>query len=224
MLKDQLWVKLQKELEERKIIFLGEMHGAGINAHIIELFVNELDIDVILIELEQKWNKYLEELIRKKEGIFYKKLLKEKWLINSGLISKKHVELFKKLLKTGKRIYAVKVYGKTWNSTDKLTAKNILRIARKNKDKKMLIVVGNLHIRKKEFRLEGKKILYKPVGLHLKNKAIAICIRYGEGVIKNFKPIKLNDKIVIKKLRNKKQMLAPAKSKYFDYYFFVKNT
>lgn len=214
------WEQLTRQVQKRNIILLGEMHGADINTKIIDTFVRQLKTHTIMIEVESKWQKIFPLLVNNPKE-FIKQLSKEHWITKSGLMGKEHIHLFRKYLKKNKKIVPIKIENRNWNKAEKQTAEAILNYIKKNpKEKTILIIVGNLHARKKPFFLNEKnrKRKFIPLGFLLKKNATTVKIRYGQGEIYNFKNISIKDRGALK---YKKIVLQPSFSKYFDWDYIV---
>ena len=92
-----------------------------------------------------------------------------------------------------------------------------------NPNKKVLLVVGNLHARKKSFKIDGK--IHTPIGSLLAQTSLSVKIRYGSGSLYNFRSLKVHDKYVIKRQnQNSKLGLQKSRSKYFDYDYLISET
>jgi len=94
---------------------------------------------------------------------------------------------------------------------------------KQNDFKYILVVLGRLHARKGEFRINNEKFI--PIASHFKQKAISINMRYGIGTIYNFKEKRINDPYA-KKITSKKEsfFLRKSKSIYFDYDLFLRKS
>src|SRR5471032_1759300 len=106
------WKNLQNILNTKKrLIILGEVHGAGINTSVINDFVEHMKIKVIMIELEVKWQKIF-RLLKHKPSQFINAINKENWIRESGLIGKEHILLYKKYMDQRKTILPIKIEDK----------------------------------------------------------------------------------------------------------------
>lgn len=197
----------RKLLRKDALFILGEFHGVASNPKIILDLVKILKITHVCFELETKWNTYFKSFDK---GVFLDALNNERWILDSGLMTKRHIPCIEKLLNKGIRVSAVRKEGENWNENEKRTADFIRKIIHKND--RVLVVVGLLHARKKEFLLSGEK--YIPMGLHLP-QSTHIQIRYGNTVGYNFGKVILQDK----RIHNSKGnvILTKSRSRYFDY-------
>lgn len=220
------WRQIKNQLQDKKhIIFLGEFHGAKINSAVVDKFVNELDIDVIMIELEAKWQKSFSYLKKGQEDKFIKSFKKEDWIFQSGLVGNEYIKLFSKYLKKGKKIIPIKVEDQDWNISETKTVKNIKKFLKTNPNKNVLVIMGRLHMRKKPFyfNFDGKSKRLIPIGSHFNKFSISVQIRYCNGEAYNFRKMKINDGVVLK-CYSQKNYLIKSHSQYFDYNFITSNT
>lgn len=201
-------------------MLLGETHGALVNPKIIEMFVKKLEINIVIIELEKKWNVFFPLLI-KNENQFLQFIQKEKWICESGVIGKEHIILFQKLMQHGIKILPIKIENKNWNVAEQKTVKYITSILKKYPNKNVLGVIGKLHARKKPFSLKenGKKRKYIPLGSILHNASIHVRIRYQKGTIYNFGSMTIKDDGV-----KNREGLFVSRSPFFDYDFCIRTT
>src|SRR3989338_11655910 len=112
----------------------------------------------IMIELETKWQHSL-QLLSSQPAKFIKKFSREEWLIQSGLVGEEHVRLFAKYLRQCKKIIPVKVESIDLNKAEQKTAQVVSGYVKRHPGEKILLVMGNLHIRKYPFIFNkaGKK-------------------------------------------------------------------
>ena len=222
------WKKLQDQLHTGKqLIILGEVHGASVNTTIIKDLVSRLDIKVILIELETKWQKVFLSLKQRPNDLI-SAINTEPWIKEAGLVGKEHIILYDEYIRQGKIILPVKVEHPQWNIAERKTAKHILSLLGNYPKDNTLLIIGNFHARKKIFLIKEKGRIKKfiPLGFLLKKKAISIQVRYGKGLAYNFRNITLNDLAVLRKLakKGKKKLLLKSKSQFFDYDYLVTKT
>ena len=216
--------ELKESLTHKRLILLGEIHGAEVNTKIIARLVSELKIRIIMLELEKKWSSSLSTLKKKKYISLIDLFKKEQWIFESGLLGKKHLILFRRFLLNGKEIIPVKTENKIWNNAEKLTANNVDKIL-KNTAGTAILIMGNLHTRKKTFFMKekGKKKKYIPLGSYLNSRAVSVCIRYGKGEAFNFRPIILKDKEAYNS-GTALGILRKSRSKFYDFDYLVKST
>lgn len=206
------------------MIILGELHGAKVNLKVISDFVRRLEIRTVMVELEAKWRKALDSLSQNTLQSCVRKLKKEHWLRESGLISKAHLRLFSQYRRRGIKIIPIKVEDRVWNNAEKKTAHAINEALKKYSNHTALLVVGNLHARKVPFRLRNDRRKYVPLGSHLGLRALSILVRYGSGKIYNFGEMTVRDNYALQHLKDKKTMFIPSRSKYFDYEYLLAHT
>lgn len=224
---NKYWGKIKNQLQNKKrIIFLGEIHGAKINSAIIDEFVNKLEINVIMVELESKWEKSFLYLKKGQKEKFIKSFKKEDWIFQSGLIGDEHIKLFSKYLKEGEKIIPIKIENKNWNISESRTSKNIKSILEANPNKNLLLIMGKLHARKKPFLFNFNNKIKRliPTGFNIGKYSINIQIRYGNGEIYNFGKVKIYDKFALRYFEKNSGGLIKSHSQYFDYDFIVPNT
>ncbi|MCL5011843.1 MAG: hypothetical protein M1320_00250 [Patescibacteria group bacterium] len=213
--------KQRNNFSKIQLFIVGEMHGAKENIRIIKELVNILDINIICFELETKWNK---EFAHFNRNNFLYKLKKEQWILDSGLFSLSHVNLVSWLLRRKKSVCAVRKEKKDWNVSEKETALYINSLARKNRPERILVIVGNSHARKGTFTSKdefGKKYIYKPMRLFLKDKAVSFLVRYSNSVAYNFGAIDLKDDVAYKKLEGLSMRVIPSSNSSFEYDILV---
>lgn len=190
------WKTLLTEMESsnKRLLILGETHGAKINPEILDVFVNKLGIQTVMLELETKWQSTF-ELLKNKPAEFVREISKEEWLVQSGLIGREHLPILGKFLENGKKIVPIKIDDRDWDTADRKTADFIRKYIQENPREKILLVIGNLHARTKPFILTDNNQGTKntPLGYHLANIAISTLIRYPKGEIYNFDQIKIED-------------------------------
>ncbi len=210
--------KLKLDYKIKPVLILGEIHGADVNVDIIKFFIEELKPQVIFFEWLKFWDG---KLIRYTENtVVLENILKK---VPSGAITIKHFDLLKYLSKKSIKVVVIDEGGDSWNERDKKMSKNILEEITKNKIKKAIVVVGNLHARKKSFMLNDKYLV--PVATYFSSQAVSVNIRYGKGKISNFGEKEVNDIYVLKHLpKNTSQSLLIAESKNFDYDFLIRET
>lgn len=221
------WGLLENQLRRAKrLLLLGEMHGAEANPKVIDAFVRRLKIQVVMIELETKWREIFPLLAHGRAKEFAKRLRREEWLCRSGVIGQRHVRLFRQYLREGKRIIPVKIEHPDWNVAERKTAKTIRQLLKKYPREKVLVVMGNLHTRKKPFTLYEKKHRKRlvPLGALLNRDIISVRIRYGRGRIYNFRFLSLRDPYALRHCRNKGGGLTRSRSRYFDYDYIISKT
>ncbi|PIR87985.1 MAG: hypothetical protein COU10_01605 [Candidatus Harrisonbacteria bacterium CG10_big_fil_rev_8_21_14_0_10_45_28] len=217
------WEELKRLIaRDNSLIMLGEKHGAEVNPRIIDKFVKELKIDDIFIELNSRYEKTVDLLKYGQFEKFSKELGLSQWILPSGLLGMSHLKIFQKFLRADIKIHPVKVESENWNTAEIKTSKKIEIILKKDKTRLGLLVMGNLHARKKSFRLEKK--LYKPVGFLLAENIISVQIRYAAGAIYNFRKIGLKDAGAARMVAQGEIGLIPSKSIYFDYDYIVTKT
>lgn len=215
--------EFKKHLAGKKLIILGEMHGAEANPKVIDAFVKAFDIRNILIEVENRYKKLFMLLKRREFKKFFRLLGKDSWIFEAGVIGASHIELFQKYLHKELRIIPIKVESKDWNTAEAKTARNIEKVLSGIKDNNpVLLVVGHLHARKIPFRLDGK--LYKPIGSLLNKKSLSVQIRYGEGEIFNFRKMKIQDNYAKKYVARGIKGLMPSNNRFFDYFYIIPST
>lgn len=225
--------KIKNRMNKKPILIIGEIHGALENIDIIDSLRKELDVKVVFIELESKWDKYFKHSNKKgfdKEmrGKLFSS--RESWLIESGLIGEESFAFWKLLTQEGCRIVCAKIDHRDWNIAEQLTADNILKIVKKieknpNKER-FIIVFGKLHARKNKFSInyENKILNLKPIGYLLREYSTSLQIRYGSGEIYNFGNKKVNDKKAIKLLGKRNIILRKNSGEYFDYDLIVRKS
>jgi len=214
--------EFKKNISEKKLIILGEIHGAEVNPKIIKAFVRTFHIRNILIEVESRHKKAFTYLKRGEYSKFFKLLRKDSWLFEAGLMGASHMKLFQKYLRSGMRIIPVKVEHKNWNTAEIKTAFNIKKTLENINDNPALLIVGHLHARRVNFRLN--KALYKPLGSLLEEDAVSVQIRYSKGKIFNFKEIEIKDNVAQRFILSGIEGLVPSSSRFFDYFYIVPNT
>lgn len=203
---------------------IGEIHGAAVNTEIVELLSEKFGVKTILTELEKKWNRYLD---RPGLELFKKNILKEKWLIESGLVSENHIFAYNKIILNGGKIIATRIENRNWNDSEKLTAQYVLNLLDyKYNNLPLITTYGNLHARNKSFMmiLKKRKSEFVPLGYYLKDKAIFFRIRYAEGNAYNFGPKKLRDDKALELIKGNNTLIIKSRSRFFDYDILVKNT
>ncbi len=186
-----LWVTLRKLYSMRPILFLGEVHGAKANIEVIKLLIKELKPKAICFEWPPAWNRFIKTHTRKPQG---NKALKEFRKLDDGRMSKDHLGLLGFLSKKKIKTFCIDnpVENESWNARDKNTAQNIKNVITIKGAIPCLIVLGNLHARKNNFRFQDQKFI--PAGSYFKKQAIFISIGYGLGEIYNFGSEKIMDK------------------------------
>lgn len=223
--------KIKDRMNKKPILIIGEIHGALENIDILDFLRKQLNVKVIFIELESKWDKYFKysnkkSFNREMRGKLFSS--RESWLIESGLIGEECFAFWQSLLQEGCRIICAKIEHRDWNIAEQRTADNILKIIKKmeknlNKER-FIIVFGKLHARKNKFSINYKnKILnLKPMGYLLREYSASLQIRYGLGEIYNFDTKKVDDKKAIKLLGKHNMILRKNRGKYFDYDLIVR--
>ena len=224
---NDVYKQLRKNLEQNKVVLLGEMHGAQVNPIVIGEIVKHLKIRLILIEVNSKYVLLFSQLRQGTEKTVAEKIKeKDAWLFDAGVLSLAHLRLYARLRKLGVHILPVKIEDQDWSLAEVKTSDHIKRIlANKNKTP-TLAVFGNLHMRKLPFALrdDGDKKRVVPMGWHLRNNSQSIHIRYAKGVIKNFGLMEIEDKGAYKILGNFNKMLTKSHSPYFDFDYVIRNT
>jgi hypothetical protein len=215
------WGKIKADFDEKRLLLLGEKHGSNLNPEIIKIFVEKLGVEIIMLELETKWQKTLNLLPKRSNQEILDLFKVEGWILESGLISFAHFDLFREYIKEGKKIVAFKIEGSDWNKAEKLTTDFIEKFS-KNKQKKIMVVTGNLHARKRPFKLASKE--YRPLGWYLASRSISVRIRYSSGLIYNFGKKSVNDKNGSKLLPESEEGLISPRSVYFDYDYILSQT
>ena len=146
-----------------------------------------------------------------------------------GRVTRNHLILFDFLIDENINFQGIDSLYKenvTWNERDKNMAETIKKFLSKNKDKKALTVVGNLHARKKKFLMPSVMAEpFVPCRSHFQN-SVSIKIRYAEGEINNFGIQKVVDEYAMKVLDEAKQkaVIQKSRSKFFEYNYFVTKT
>jgi len=212
------WGKIKDNFDNKYLLLLGEKHGSDLNPEVIKVFVERLGVEILMLELETKWQRVLDLLPSHSNQEIYDLFGKESWLLESGLFSFAHFDLFRKYLSEGKKIIAFKIENSNWNRAEKLTADFVEKFLER-KRKKTMVVMGNLHARKNSFKLAGKE--YKPLGWHLKNCSISVRIRYSSGLIYNFGEKSVKEKIYPSHLPKKGDKLVSSNSRYFDFDYIL---
>lgn len=215
--------KLKKDIRNNDFIVIGETHGIKENLDIIKYFINFLtdqNIPIILgIEWPSDLNMEINDYVKKNKS----DLNWKRWVFSSspdGRISKEHLKFLGWLKKKQIPIKCFDSNGKSWNDRDKKMAKNITDVFNKNKDHKIIALMGNLHAKKHSFVLSGK--VCRPLVSYLpKDKTISFKISYLSGRYFNMfvKKIELDKEI---KLENKKAKIIKLKNGVYDYEIFLK--
>lgn len=98
----EYWQDLKEGFENKKLLLLGEKHGASVNTEIISSFVSRLGINTIAIEIDPKWQNVINKLRTHKAESVLRLIATERWMLDSRVISLKHFNLFKKFLNNKK--------------------------------------------------------------------------------------------------------------------------
>ncbi len=218
-------------LKNRKetAIILGETHGIKENVIILKKFVEFYLKQNKCIILAFEWPKKLTTEINKYLCGKNKKINWEKWefiAYNDGRISREHIKFLgwlkiknKSLSKKLKvHVYCFDERGNTWNKRDKQMARNLFFLLKKNSQCKIVMIMGNLHARKKKFLIGREK--YIPLASYLPEKCvISFKLKYVSGYFFNFslKKIKLNKK---EKLM-KSFLIKRSRDLNFDYEIII---
>lgn len=212
------WNNLKMDVEAKRLLLLGEKHGADINPDIIGMFVSKLGFNTLAIEIEPKWQKTIDTLRKYEASQVFRLIATEPWIFKSGVISLKHLILFKNFLRlNNNKIITIGVQNKNWNLGDKLTTRYLTKLIKKGD--KTLVIMGNLHTRKSTFKTQSEKFI--PLGYHLRDSSIAVRIRYGQGTIFNFRKMMVQDMEASKLIKKSDRGLIKSASKYFDYDYII---
>lgn len=210
-----LWQQLRLQMQSKKIILLGEAHGAAQNPSIVRLFVKRLHITQVFFEWPQSWQRIIDAPI-----VWIKKNYKYLASLQDGRFLKQHFALLAFLKKEKVQMYCIDNEEKDWNTRDKIMADYILFHSHRDFNALSLAVFGNLHARQSQFVL-NKRILI-PVGVHLKNHATSVQICYGNGSINNFSIRKISSKHRFHIQKN--GLKIAIRNRYFDYIYCIKRT
>ena len=212
-----VWMTINERLQKAGLLILGEMHGASVNPRIISEFVRRLNISSVFIEVDKKYAKLLKKITIKNVSATAVAIKKsDAWLFEAGVLSIAHLRLYAQFNERGIRVVPIKVEDKNWNRAEKKTAIEI----KKNlttKSQNTLLIVGNLHARKKIF---GE---YRPLGWLL-HDAVHVLVRYGKGAIYNFGLIKVSDTSALRMLKKDAQALRVSRGSFFDFEYLVAET
>lgn len=215
--------KSKKDIRNNDFIVIGETHGIKENLDIIKYFINFLTDQRIPIILGIEWpsdlNMEINDYIKKNKS----DLNWKRWAFASspdGRISKEHLKFLGWLKKKQISIKCFDSNGKSWNDRDKKMAKNITDVFNKNKDHKIIALMGNLHAKKHSFILNGK--VCRPLVSYLpKNKTVSFKINYLSGQYFNMFVKKIEPSKEIK-TENKKSNLIKLKNSGYDYEIILK--
>lgn len=216
-------INIQKEILSKDFIILGETHGIKENLDITRCFIKffiDQNISVFFaIEWPANLDAEINDYVRKnKNGLNWKR-----WLFSKspdGRISKEHLKFLGWLKKKQILIKCFDDNGKNWNDRDKKMVKNIVNVHVKNKNHKIVALMGNLHAKKHSFDLNGK--ICRPLASYLpKNKTVSFKINYLSGQYFNMfiKKIESNKNI---KIWNEKKIITKSKDKAYDYEIVLK--
>lgn len=216
-------ISVQKEILNKDFIVLGETHGAKENLDtarcFAKLFIDQNIPIFFAIEWPTNLDVEINEYIRKNKN----SLNWKNWVFSKspdGRISKEHLKFLGWLKKKQIPIKCFDGSGKSWNDRDKKMAKNITDVFNKNKDYKIIALMGNLHAKKYSFTLNGK--VCRPLVSYLpKNKTVSFKISYLSGQYFNMfvKKIEPNKEI---KTENAKSNLIKLKNTVYDYEIILK--
>ncbi len=208
---------MNKNIEGGPIFILGEMHGADVNPQIIKEFVLNINPKAVFFEWPIAWQDAL-------ENNDFQSIQNYASQTQDGRFLEKHFELLVFLKEQGIKVFGFDSFGKSFVDREQKMAKNIKIILKNNnlRKEKIIVVTGNLHARKKVFKLEGE--LVSPLALRLGKGITSIFIRYGSGKIYNFKTMKVSDKYVKSKIVKHGKNLITSKSLFYDYEYLVDNT
>lgn len=217
--------KLKEKIQASNFIFIGEIHGIKENLTITKNFLNFFKREKIPVILALEWPKELtveiNNFLQKKKN----KLDWQNWRFSKspdGRISKEHLDFLKWLRGKGIMLICFDEGGLMWNQRDKKMAQNIFNFYKRNKSKKILAIMGNLHAKKKDFKFENK--IYKPLSLYFSNKKLlTIKLEYLSGSYFNIKSKRIIPKNKTKDvLKLFKFNIKKSKSPFFDYMIFIK--
>jgi hypothetical protein len=173
----------------KEIILLGEMHGTEGNLfalqYLITLLQEQDKIISIGVELPVDWTDALSNI--QTDEVQLRKLVHGSDEEQSGRVSEKHIQLFKKLSTEGIDFVPIREDSKDWNETDKKMSENILEFHKKSKSDVCIITLGNLHAKKETFEaFWDTDYKCKPVGELLNEVSTSILIRYKNTKYRNY--------------------------------------
>lgn len=203
-----LFNKTIKKLANKHIIFFGEIHGTHeiplMLSRYFEMLVRYYDFDIAL-EIPHNYQNEINEFINSGDEKILKNTPFFKNIKNSdGRNSYEYLQLIKKIGLLNKkynkiiRVICIDVSEKenikSQNNRERKISINILKNA--NKNKKIIVTMGNLHASKSVFQKKGKKILpvahilFKEFG----NKFFSINLKPISGSFYNFGIKKVSSK------------------------------
>lgn len=217
MNKELSFSKFIKELKEKKIIVLGEIHGTREIPKIIQKII-------VSLAKNKSINLFLEVPTDQQKFIYNKEIpfYKEKESMD-GRNSKEYFNLIKYLRKFKSQIKIFCIDPLIWDKNrDYNIYKNIIRIMKESKDASVFIC-GNIHAYKNTIEINNKKI--EPTAYYLKNflKDKMVSINFiplsGEFFNTTLKKIP-EDKI--KHLFFKEKIVRLDKKGGYDYNYYLK--
>ena len=149
---------IKDKIKSKKLILFGEIHGTKEIPESLCRFFSE-------IAREEDFNLCI-EIPEEFQNIELDKLLSlSKETNTNGLISKEYVKLIKEMPKNIKIFFIAPDLIKNQEEMEKSIALNILKLVN---DKKIFVILGDIHASKKEIKFFGDKII--PAGLLIFNK------------------------------------------------------
>ncbi|MBS3081419.1 hypothetical protein J4416_00590 [Candidatus Pacearchaeota archaeon] len=140
---------------EKEIFLIGEIHGTKEIPHLCFKWINEIAKKYTVAVCLEIPIEYQINLAR----FFVDEA------VNGGFATKEYYSMVQQLKKLGIKIYCINDFVKTQQQKENILAKNILEISKK--EKKIIVIMGEVHASKKPFMWKNKKIF--PAG-YLINK------------------------------------------------------
>jgi hypothetical protein len=218
-----------KNIENKKIILLGEVHGVRENVKIIKKFIDSIEKKGLSITVAFEWPSKINHDIQKflnNEDVLLNWKNWEFVHYKDGRISKEHI-LFLDWIKNKNKIlpperkhdiFCFSEDDKSWDGRDLKMAENIKSLLMSKDNKRIVLaIMGNLHAQKEKVKFDKK--YHTPLALNLPLEDLItfkidyICGTFFNHLLQNF-----DEK---NKCEEKSIYIEPSKTKNFDYRIIV---
>ncbi len=173
-------MNFSSKIKENKVILLGEIHGSATAPEVIPRLTESIAEFIFCAEYPFQADKEIFEFLNGKTSL---EKLKESSYLKEAFADKRLTEmtlaLFKKLHNRGIKVTGLEDYSIEitigWQK-DEMMAKRILNLLQEEPSKKLIALVGNIHILSEEINLEGFQV--RPIktffSKEIKEKILAV--------------------------------------------------